>query len=113
MLYQEPYIKKYTASIKEIVMICRKKQKCIQERADSCLVVYDPETDMTHIFNETATWLWENMPEDDFESSALVNELIKILNNAQDLDLNEVHSDCFDCIQTMHKQGLLVIVSDE
>lgn len=94
-------------------MIYKKKEKCIEERTDGCLIVYDSEADMTHIFNETATWLWEKMTEDGFELNSLVNEFIAVLNDAQNLDLNEVYSDCLECIQTMYKQGLLLKLSDD
>ncbi len=94
-------------------MIYKKNEKCIEERTDGCIIVYDSEADMTHIFNETATWLWEKMTEDGFELNSLISEFIAALKDAQNIDLNEVYSDCLECIQTMHKQGLLLKISDD
>ena len=94
-------------------MTYKKKENCIEEQMEGCLIVYDSETDMTHIFNETATCLWKKMTHNSFELNLLVNEFISELNKDQSLNLDEIYSDCLECVEKMHKQGLLFKIDSE
>ena len=94
-------------------MIYKKKENFIEEQTEGCLIIYDLETDMTHIFNETATYLWKKMTNSGFELDVLINEFIAEFNDIQNLNLDEVYSDCLECIEKIYKQGLLIKIDDE
>jgi len=89
----------------------QKTNNCIEERSDDILIIYNPTTDKTHILNETATWLWDNMPSEYFCDDCLINKLISVITDLE-YDVESVCRECKDCLAMLCSEGLIHNVDD-
>lgn len=83
-----------------------KNANMIEEKADGYTIIYNPETEKTHILNETATYMWDRM-EGLFTLDDIISLFISCLEDIESLDLDTVHRDCEESFEQMESNGLI------
>lgn len=86
-----------------------KKQNCIEEESDDLVVLFDQDTEMTHILNETASYIWENLMNEPFDFEEVINKFISVLDTDEDLNLDNVRDECAQYLSKMEDVGLIVL----
>lgn len=84
-----------------------KNVNIIEEKADGYTVIYDPDTEKTHILNETAAYIWDIM-EGTFVLDDIISLLISCLEDTESLDLEVVHMECRESLACMENNGLIL-----
>lgn len=86
-----------------------KTQSCIEEESDNLVVLFNQDTEMTHILNETASYMWENLMNEPFNFEDVINKFISLLDADEDLNLENVHDECVQYLKKMEDAGLILL----